>query len=306
MVSFKEVNMQNAITKISIPELKLFREGKVRNVYDLGDKLLFVASDRISAFDVIMPNGIPEKGKILNMISEFWFKETKDVISNHMISTDINEIIKENPILEQYRLQLEGRSMLVKKAQPVMIECIVRGYISGSGWKDYQETGMVSGIKLPVGLKNSDKLEIPIFTPSTKADEGHDINITQDEMKEEVGVDVFNFLKEKSVALYKKARDYADEKGIIIADTKFEFGKIGNDIILMDEALTPDSSRFWPKDDYESGRQQKSFDKQFVRDYLETLDWDKTPPGPYLPEEIVLKTREKYMQAYKILTGQEI
>ena len=298
--------MQNAITKINIPELNLFREGKVRNVYDLGNKLLFVASDRISAFDVIMPNGIPEKGKILNMISKFWFNKTKDVISNHMISTDIDEIIKENPILEQHRLQLEGRSMLVKKAQPVMIECIVRGYLSGSGWKDYQETGMVSGIKLPVGLKNSDKLENPIFTPSTKADEGHDINITQDEMKEEVGVEVFNLLKEKSIALYKKARDYAEEKGIIIADTKFEFGKIGKDIILMDEALTPDSSRFWPKDDYESGRQQKSFDKQFVRDYLETLDWDKTPPGPHLPEEIVLKTREKYMQAYKILTGQEI
>ena len=299
-------NIQNAITKINIPELNLFREGKVRNVYDLGEKLLFVASDRISAFDVIMPNGIPEKGKVLNMISKFWFNKTKNVVDNHMISTDIDEIIKENPILEKYKNELDGRSMLVKKAEPVTVECIVRGYLSGSGWKDYQKTGMVSGIKLAKGLKLSDKLENPIFTPSTKADEGHDMNITQSQMKEEVGEEVFNFLREKSIALYEKARDYAEGKGIIIADTKFEFGKIGDKIILMDEALTPDSSRFWPQDDYASGRQQKSFDKQFVRDYLETLDWDKTPPGPVLPTDIISKTREKYMQAYKILTGQEL
>ena len=196
--------------------------------------------------------------------------------------------------------------MLVKKAEPVPVECIVRGYLSGSGWKDYKKEGKISGVKLPAGLQLSEKLEEPIFTPSTKADTGHDINITQQDMVDEVGAETFEYLKEKSIALYKKARDYAETKGIIIADTKFEFGKIKDTIILMDEALTPDSSRFWPKDDYEKGRQQKSFDKQFVRDYLETLDWDKTPPGPILPEDIVRRTSEKYLQAYKILTGKEL
>ena len=294
------------IVSLEIPELKLFKEGKVRNVYDLGDKLLFVATDRISAFDVIMANGIPNKGRILNMISAFWFGFMKDVVENHMITVDIDRMIAEESALEPYRAELAGRSMLVKKAEPLSVECIVRGYISGSGWKDYQKTGSISGIKLPEGLKNSDKLDQPIFTPSTKAEAGHDINITQDEMKAEVGEDVFNFLKEKSIAIYSKARDYADSKGIIIADTKFEFGRIGDRIILMDEALTPDSSRFWPKDDYEPGRQQKSFDKQFVRDYLETLDWDKTPPGPELPDDIVSKTMEKYLQAYRILTGKDL
>ena len=300
--------MEQIKTRISfdIKDVPLFREGKVRNVYDLGDKLLFVVSDRISAFDVIMPNGIPNKGKILNMISSFWFDFTSDIIENHMITIDIDEIIASDERLAPYRAMLEGRCMLVKKAEPVPVECIVRGYISGSGWKDYQKTGMVSGIKLPEGMKLSGKLDKPIFTPSTKADEGHDENITQDQMKEEVGTEVFELLKEKSIAIYEKARDYADAKGIIIADTKFEFGTIDGKITLMDEALTPDSSRFWPKDDYEPGRQQKSFDKQFVRDYLETLDWDKTPPGPELPEEITQKTMEKYLQAYKILTGKEL
>ena len=294
------------IVSLEIPELKLFKEGKVRNVYDLGDKLLFVATDRISAFDVIMANGIPNKGRILNMISAFWFGFMKDVVENHMITVDIDRMIAEESALKPYRDELAGRSMLVKKAEPLSVECIVRGYISGSGWKDYQKTGRISGVKLPEGLRNSDKLDQPIFTPSTKAETGHDINITQDEMKAEVGEDVFDLLKEKSIAIYSKARDYADSKGIIIADTKFEFGRIGDRIILMDEALTPDSSRFWPRDDYEPGRQQKSFDKQFVRDYLETLDWDKTPPGPELPDDIVSKTMEKYLQAYRILTGKDL
>jgi phosphoribosylaminoimidazole-succinocarboxamide synthase len=300
--------MEQIKTRIAfdIKDIPLFREGKVRNVYDLGDKLLFVVSDRISAFDVIMPNGIPNKGKILNMISTFWFDFTSDIIENHMITIDIDEIIASDERLAPYRDMLDGRCMLVRKAEPVPVECIVRGYISGSGWKDYQETGMVSGIKLPEDMKLSGKLAEPIFTPSTKADEGHDENITQEQMKDEVGSEVFELLKEKSIAIYEKARDYAESKGIIIADTKFEFGTIDGKIILMDEALTPDSSRFWPKDDYEPGRQQKSFDKQFVRDYLETLDWDKTPPGPELPEEITQKTMEKYLQAYKIITGKEL
>jgi len=297
---------ERAITEMRIKELPLFREGKVRNVYDLGDKLLFVATDRISAFDVIMPNGIPDKGKVLNKISAFWFNRTKTIVENHMVTTDTGEIMAIDNRLAPYRDMLDGRSMIVRKAEPVMVECIVRGYLSGSGWKDYLGTGMVSGIKLPKGLKLSDKLDEPIFTPSTKAEEGHDINISQDEMRSQVGEDTFEFLKEKSVAIYKAARDYAATRGIIIADTKFEFGKIGGKIILMDEALTPDSSRFWPADDYKSGKQQKSFDKQFVRDYLETLDWDKTPPGPVLPDDIVNKTRKKYLEAYRILTGSEL
>lgn len=300
------MNTKKALVSIDIKGLPLFRSGKVRNVYDLGGKLLFVVSDRISAFDVIMPEGIPNKGRVLNLISAFWFKKTSDIVKNHMITTDIDRIISLDKRLGEYRSMLDGRCMLVEKAEPVPVECIVRGYISGSGWNDYKKTGKVSGITLPGSLRNSDKLDEPIFTPSTKAEEGHDMNITQEEMRRDVGDEVFNFLKEKSLALYKRAEEYASSKGIIIADTKFEFGKVGGKIILMDEALTPDSSRFWPKEDYEPGRQQKSFDKQFLRDYLETLDWDKTPPGPALPLEIVSKTMEKYLKAYSILTGEEI
>ncbi|MFH1847209.1 MAG: phosphoribosylaminoimidazolesuccinocarboxamide synthase [Candidatus Omnitrophota bacterium] len=300
--------MENTKTIISLElsGVPLLKQGKVRNLYELDDKLLFVATDRISAFDVIMPNGIPEKGRVLNMISAFWFDFTKDIIDNHMITVDIDRIVSSDKRFEPFRDILDGRSMLVEKAEPILVECVVRGYLSGSGWKDYQKDGAICGIKLPEGLKLSDKLEEPIFTPSTKAETGHDINITQEEVKQELGEKVFEFLKEKSIALYEKARDYAATKGIIIADTKFEFGKTGDKIILMDEALTPDSSRFWPMDDYEAGRQQKSFDKHFVRDYLETLDWDKTPPGPELPEEITKKTKEKYLEAYRILTGKEL
>ncbi len=291
---------------LEIPELPLLKKGKVREVYDLGAELLFVATDRISAFDVVMPNGIPQKGRVLNMLSAFWFDFTADIIENHMVTVDIDEIVGRDGRLAPYREDLAGRSMLVKKAEPILAECVVRGYISGSGWKDYQACGAVCGIKLPEGLKQSDKLPEAIFAPSTKADVGHDINISQDELKAQVGEEVFEFLKEKSLAIYKKASEYAETKGIIIADTKFEFGRVGNKIILIDEAFTPDSSRFWPKDDYESGRPQKSFDKQFVRDYLDGLDWDKTPPGPELPEEIVRKTTEKYLQAYRTLTGRDL
>ncbi len=297
---------QEAIVSIDIKGVPLFKSGKVRNVYDLGDKLLFVVSDRISAFDVVMPAGIPNKGRVLNLISAFWFGKTADIVENHMITTDMDSIVESYPVLEKYRSMLDGRCMLVKKAEPIPVECIVRGYISGSGWSDYKATGKVSGIQLPKGLRNSDKLEEPIFTPSTKAEEGHDMNITQDEMKREVGEEVFDLLKKKSLEVYKMAEKFAATKGIIIADTKFEFGKIDGRIVLMDEALTPDSSRFWPKNDYEPGRQQKSFDKQFLRDYLETLDWDKTPPGPDLPRDIINKTMEKYLQAYSILTGDVI
>lgn len=294
------------LLSLEIPGIPLFRTGKVRNVYDLGDKLLFVATDRISAFDVVMQNGIPDKGRVLNMISAFWFEYTKDIIPNHMVTTDIGAIIKAEPKLKAYRAQLDGRAMLVTKAEPIMAECVVRGYISGSGLKDYLKTGMICGNKLPMGLKESDKLPEPIFTPSTKADVGHDINIPEDTLREQVGEKLFDLLKEKSLAIYQKASEYAETRGIIIADTKFEFGVSNGKVILMDEVLTPDSSRFWPKDEYKPGGPQKSFDKQFVRDFLETIEWDKTPPGPELPEKIVQRTREKYLQAYKVLTGKEL
>ena len=290
----------------NLKDIPLLKKGKVRNIYDLGEELLFVTTDRISAFDVIMSNGIPSKGRVLNMLSVFWFEFTKNIIENHMITADPDEMVSFVKELLPYKEVLAGRSMLVKKTEPIMTECVVRGYISGSAWKDYQKTGMVCGIKLPEGLEESQKLTEPIFTPSTKADEGHDQNISEGETKQIVGEGIFRVLKEKSLAIYKKASEYAESKGVIIADTKFEFGKIGDNIILIDEALTPDSSRFWPKNDYRPGRIQKSFDKQFVRDYLETLDWDKTPPGPELPEDIILKTSEKYKEAYRILTGKEL
>jgi phosphoribosylaminoimidazole-succinocarboxamide synthase len=298
--------MDNSVLDLKIPGLKLFRQGKVRNVYDLGDKLLFVATDRISAFDVIMKNGIPDKGKVLNLISVFWFNFTRDVVDNHVITADIDRIVEVEPKLFPYKDVLAGRSMLVKKADPIPVECIVRGYISGSGWKDYQRTGAVCGIKLPAGLKESDKLPEPIFTPSTKAEVGHDMNVSQEEAAGIVGKETLDAIKEKSVAIYEKAREYAGTKGIIIADTKFEFGRIGGKVVVMDEMLTPDSSRFWPVSDYAPGASPKSFDKQFVRDYLETIKWDKTPPGPELPADIVSKTREKYIEAYRLLTGKNI
>jgi phosphoribosylaminoimidazole-succinocarboxamide synthase len=300
------MNMQmtdKVLLDIELPGIPLFKRGKVRNVFDLGDKLLLVASDRISAFDSVMPNGIPDKGKILTQISAFWFEFTKSIVDNHMISSDVAKFPADIKINEDVKKVLDKRSMLGKKTKSIDIECVARGYLSGSAWKEYQETGSVCGIKLPGGLKESDKLPEPIFTPATKAASGHDINISEKEMKDRVGEEVGNFLKEKTIAVYNAARDYADSKGIIIADTKFEFGFSDDKIILIDEILTPDSSRFWPKDTYKPGGTQPSFDKQFVRDYLISIKWNKEPPAPRLSEEVVQKTREKYLEAFKRLTG---
>ena len=293
----------SAITEINIPGLKKFKSGKVREVFDLGDQYLFIASDRISAFDVVMPDGIPNKGQVLNMISKFWFDRTNDLVKNHMISTDINDFPKE---LAPYNEILKGRSMLVKKAELLPVECIVRGYLIGSGWKEYKKSQTIGGMPLRAGYEMAGKLDEPIFTPSTKADEGHDENISIDEMNDIVGLELGKKLEKISIELYKTAADFALTKGIIIADTKFEFGMINNELTLIDEVLTPDSSRFWPEDSYEPGCSPMSFDKQFVRDYLETLDWDKAPPGPTLPSEILFKSRDKYLEAYKLLTGSNL
>jgi len=285
------------------PDIDLFKRGKVRDVYDLKDKLLVVSTDRISCFDVVLPTGIPRKGEVLTNLSLFWFEYTKDIVPNHLITAEVNDYPAE---LSKYKDILKGRSMLVKKAKPISVECIVRGYLSGSGWKEYQQSQSICGIKLPPGFKESDKLPEPIFTPSTKEDVGHDINVSQGYVEQELGKEITSQLRELSLALYLKASAYAESKGIIIADTKFEFGLYQNKVILIDEVLTPDSSRFWPKDRYQPGQAQPSFDKQFVRDYLETLDWNKTAPGPELPEEIVLKTSEKYLQAFEMLTGEAL
>lgn len=293
--------MTPIITQTDCPELKLVNRGKVRDIYDLGEHLLIVTSDRISAFDVIMDEGIPQKGYVLTQISKFWFEQMTDLIPNHLIATEVNDF---PAITHQYRDQLEGRSMLTKKANPLAIECIVRGYISGSGWKEYLQQGSVCGIKLPEGLKQSDKLPQPLFTPSTKAELGeHDENISFDQAADICGRELTQQVSDISIAIYERARELADAKGIIIADTKFEFGLMGDKLIWIDEAITPDSSRFWPKDQYNPGSAQPSFDKQFLRDYLETLDWNKQAPPPKLPEEIVRKTGEKYLEALQRLTA---
>ncbi|MEE8638767.1 MAG: phosphoribosylaminoimidazolesuccinocarboxamide synthase [Candidatus Margulisiibacteriota bacterium] len=297
--------MDQVLLNIELPGLKLFKKGKVRNVFDLGDRLLLVASDRISAFDSVMPNGIPDKGKILTQISAFWFDFTEPIIENHMISADVNKFPSEIKINEEVKKVLNKRSMLVKKTEMIEIECVARGYLSGSAWKEYKESSSVCGIKLLSGLKESDKLPETIFTPATKAASGHDINISEKEMKDRVGDEIGNILKEKTLEVYKTARDYADTKGIIIADTKFEFGKLDNKVILIDEILTPDSSRFWPKDTYKPGGQLPSYDKQFVRDYLISIKWNKEPPAPRLSDEVVVKTRDKYLEAFKRLTGND-
>ncbi len=284
--------------------LKLFARGKVRDIYEVGDFLLLVSTDRLSAFDVIMSQGIPYKGMVLTKISEFWFNYTKDVIENHLVTTNVDEFPEE---CKNYKDELDGRSMLVKKARVVPIECIVRGYISGSGWKDYKSTGAISGIGLPKGLQESEKFNEPIFTPSTKAEIGeHDENISAEQALKITDQKTFNLLEEKTVAVYKKASEYALSKGIIIADTKMEFGNIGDKIILVDELLTPDSSRFWPLDKYEKGRGQESYDKQFVRDYLLSINFNKQPPPPTLPEEIIQKTSQKYLEIYEKLTGEKL
>lgn len=289
-----------SVIKIDLPGIKLFKRGKVRDVFDLGDKLLIVATDRISAFDSVIPTPIPDKGKILNMLSLFWFDRTKKIIDNHIVTADVKKYPKE---LQKYADILDKRSVIGRKAKLIEIECVVRGYLSGSAWAEYQEKGSVSGIRLTAGLKESSKLPEPIFTPSTKASTGHDINITEAEMRKIVGDKIADVLKNKTLEVYKAACKHAESKGIIIADTKFEFGEIDGKIILIDEILTPDSSRFWPKDTYKEGGPQKSYDKQFVRDYLISIKWDKNPPAPPLTAEVVEKTREKYLDAYKKLTG---
>jgi len=293
--------MSTIVLTTDFPDLKLAGRGKVRDIYDLGDALLIVTTDRISAFDVIMNEGIPDKGFVLTQISTFWFRQMEDIIPNHIISTDVADFPAE---CRKYAAQLEGRSMLVKKAKPLAAECIVRGYLSGSGWKDYQATGAICGIKLPVGLVESDKLPEPIFTPSTKAELGtHDENISFAQMVELMGEETAEKVRDVTLKIYSKARDIAATKGIIIADTKFEYGIYNGELIIIDECMPPDSSRFWPKDSYKPGGPQPSFDKQFLRDYLETLDWNKTAPAPPLPDHIVTKTGEKYMEALVRLTG---
>jgi phosphoribosylaminoimidazole-succinocarboxamide synthase len=296
--------MDKVILSTNFEDVKLVNRGKVRDIYEIDGKYLLVSSDRLSAFDVIMNEGIPSKGRILTEISKFWFNLFKDDVENHLISTEIDEYPE---VLHKYIDQLEGRSMLVKKAKLIPIECIVRGYISGSGWNEYKKSGTICGIKLPNGLVESEKLEEPIFTPSTKAEIGlHDENISEEKAIEIVGEETFKFIKETSIKLYKKAYEYAYSKGIILADTKMEFGFYNGKIILIDEVLTPDSSRFWPLNDFEKGRSQASFDKQYVRDYLLSVDFNKQPPAPTLPEEVILNTSNKYKQALFELTGKEL
>jgi len=292
--------MERPIGDIELPGLPLFRKGKVRNVFDLDDKLLIVATDRISAFDWVLPSLIPYKGKVLTQLSKFWFDFAGIVVPNHLISTEIKDF---PAVLGPFTNLLSQRSMLVKKTRVVPVECVVRGYLSGSGWKEYKTTGKICGLKIPKGLKESEQLPEPIFTPSTKAEKGHDVNISFKDVQKEIGAELAGKIRKTSLELYQKAALYAVSKGIIIADTKFEFGCDGDELTLIDEIFTPDSSRFWPLALYEPGRSQPSLDKQFVRDYLETTPWDKNSPPPELPAEIIAKTSQKYLEIYKVLTG---
>ena len=293
-----------ALLQTTLPDLKLVKRGKVRDVYAIDDeRLLIVATDRISAFDCILPTAIARKGEVLTSLSKFWFEKLADIVPNHLITIDPERM----PEAVKQSQDLNGRSMLVRRTDVFPVECVVRGYLVGSGWKDYLRTGEVCGHKLPVGLVESAELPEPLFTPSTKAEEGHDENITEEEVRNILGADTANYLRETSLRLYKEARRYARSRGIIIADTKFEFGRDQNgQIILVDEALTPDSSRFWPAESYSPGKSQPSFDKQFVRDYLETLEWDKRPPAPPLPFEVASATTDRYLEAYRLLTGEKL
>ncbi|MGB7188731.1 MAG: phosphoribosylaminoimidazolesuccinocarboxamide synthase [Acidobacteriaceae bacterium] len=290
-----------ALIETELAPLTLYARGKVRDLYSVGDALLLVATDRISAFDHVLATGIPGKGKVLTQLSLFWFNFLEDVVPNHLITADVDKFPRE---LAEYRDELDGRSMLVKRAQMFPVECVVRGYLSGSGWKDYQATGAVCGIRLPAGLRESDKLPEPIFTPASKSLDGeHDINISFDEMIARIGSHSADRLRGLTLAIYKKASEYAERRGLILADTKFEFGSAAEGIILADEVLTPDSSRFWPRDAYAPGGPQLSFDKQFVRDYLESIRWNKQAPAPALPPQVVSRTQEKYLEAFRLLTG---
>ncbi len=292
------------ISQTELSPLKLKGRGKVRDIYDLGDRLLIVATDRISAFDVVMPTPIPDKGRILTQLSKFWFDLTREIVPNHLLSTEVEDFPEE---CSPYKDILRGRTMMVLKAEVLPIECVVRGYLTGSGWEEYQKTGEVCGIPLPKGLLESSRLEEPIFTPATKAEAGqHDENIPFERVEKEIGRDLASQIRSLSLSIYKMARTFAEARGILIADTKMEFGLWNGKLILVDELLTPDSSRFWPKDEYRPGSPQKSFDKQFLRDYLLSIKWNKTPPAPHLPEEIIRKTREKYLEAYQRIVGRPL
>jgi len=300
--------MKEAIVETRLEGLSPFRQGKVRDLYEAGEHLLIVATDRISAFDYVLATGIPDKGAVLNQLSAFWFGLTSDVVPNHVMTTDTAEYPAP---LRRHAAILQGRSMLVRRTRPLAIECVVRGYLSGSGWKEYQKTGRVCGIELPAGLKESDRLPRPIFTPSTKAESGHDVNITETEAAAIVGADLIQELRDLSLDVYRRGAAHAEKLGIIVADTKFEFGLVepagkSASLMLIDEVLTPDSSRFWPADAYAPGGPQPSYDKQYVRDYLEQIGWNKRPPAPALPPDVVAKTREKYLEAFRRLTGREL
>jgi len=292
--------VSEALLQTNLPGRKPHSRGKVRDIYDLGDKLIIVATDRISAFDWVDPVGIPDKGKILTKMSVFWFEMMQEIVPNHLISIDLADMPED---FQRHASQFEGRSMLVKKCDMLPVEFVVRGYLAGSGWKEYKQKGTVCGMKLPDGLVESSRLEKPLYTPATKATDGHDINISPDEAGEIIGAELNQKASDAAMRVYQRGRDYAATRGIILCDTKFEFGTIGGRLVLADEVLTPDSSRFWPADQYAPGRGQPSFDKQFVRDWLETQDWDKNSPPPPLPDEVVMKTREKYVEAYRLLTG---
>jgi len=287
---------------LDLPDIKKLRSGKVREVFDLGETLLFVATDRLSAFDVILPDPIPDKGAVLNQLSAFWFKRFSKV-KNHFVTANFDDFPKE---LQAFRPQLAGRSMIVRKTKPLPVECVVRGYLAGSGWKEYQESQSVCGIKLPSGLKLASQLPEPIFTPATKSDTGHDLNIDMNECRQILGNEMAERVCDLSLQIYAAGRDHAAQRGIIVADTKFEFGTVDGQLLLIDECLTPDSSRFWPKGQYIVGQSPPSFDKQFVRDYLETLDWNKTPPAPSLPQDVITKTSAKYVEAFERLTGEKL
>jgi phosphoribosylaminoimidazole-succinocarboxamide synthase len=300
--------MHTAVVETRLEGLTPFRQGKVRDLYDVGAQLLMVATDRISAFDYVLATGIPDKGAVLNQLSAFWFDRTADIVPNHVVATDPAQYPGE---ARRHAALLRGRSMLVRRTRPLAIECVVRGYLSGSGWKEYQKTGRVCGIELPQGLRESDRLPQPIFTPSTKAESGHDINITEAEAAAIVGGDLVRDLRDLSIAVYRRGAEHAERLGIIVADTKFEFGLVDGpggspSLMLIDEVLTPDSSRFWPADHYAPGGAQPSYDKQYVRDYLEQIGWNKQPPAPALPDDVVAKTREKYVEAFRRLTGREL
>ena len=303
-LSYFAAMMNQTVLTLDLPGIQKLKSGKVREIFDLGEAFLFVATDRISAFDCVMPNGIPRKGEVLTQLSHFWFDQVAGIVPNHRLSGQGDPLPER---LKPFEAQLRGRSMVVKKAQPLAIECVVRGYLAGSGWKEYRKSRTVCGIPLPEGLEESSELPEPIFTPATKAETGHDENIDYARACKIVGEGVAKRVRDLSIAVYSYAREYARKRGIIIADTKFEFGTLPNgELILIDEVLTPDSSRFWPADQYQVGRGQPSYDKQFVRDYLETLNWDKTPPAPALPDEVVEKTSAKYLEAYKLITGRDL